>query len=622
MKELKQWIVCNSQKVPVNVSGVAINPHEPSVWMTYDTVVTTAKLLDLHIGFVLTENDEYFCIDIDKQLDSPIAKQLLEVFDGCYIEKSVSGNGWHIFGKGKFGEHSKKNGAFGVELYSSNRFILITGIDVKGDSSFTPDPSLLTWLVDSYFPPIVVNANDEWSDEAVPEWSGPIDDEELITKMLTAKISAGAAFGAKATFTDLWEANTTSLSMAYPSQNNHSPYDQSSADMALAIHLAFWTGKHGSRIKRLMLKSKLYRDKWTTNKTYLDRTIVNAINKQTSVYNFKPKGTDMIPTIHSVATSPLTNEIQVTSWGELSKKHFEEMKWIINSFLPPGVSLIAGRPKQGKSWLVLAFGLLVAAGRPVFGYTTSKSDVLYMALEDSERRLQGRTRKLMQTHNLTDTDISGFHYCIDAPKLGDRLEDQIADKLSQHPKIRFVIIDVLARIRSPRRGNQSVYDADYEVGQRIKKIGSLYPEVAFLIVHHQNKGQGDALDSISGSHGLAGGFDNTYGLVRANNGLELHIDGRDIEDSMPIPILKGEDHMWTLASRADAAEIKNSDTRNAILNAMDSNETTPKQIAERTSLDPNTINSSLRRMTSQGILTKVSRGQYKKTSLPELSVVT
>jgi len=80
--------------------------------------------------------------------------------------------------------------------------------------------------------------------------------------------------------------------------------------------------------------------------------------------------------------------------------------------------------------------------------------------------------------------------------------------------------------------------------------------------------------------------------------------------------------MWTLASRADAAEIKNSDTRNAILNAMDSNETTPKQIAERTSLDPNTINSSLRRMTSQGILTKVSRGQYKKTSLPELSVVT
>jgi hypothetical protein len=54
--------------------------------------------------------------------------------------------------------------------------------------------------------------------------------------------------------------------------------------MALASHLAFWTGKDCARIERIMLRSKLVRDKWD-REDYRHRTILNACKMQTHVYS-------------------------------------------------------------------------------------------------------------------------------------------------------------------------------------------------------------------------------------------------------------------------------------------------------------------------------------------------
>jgi hypothetical protein len=52
--------------------------------------------------------------------------------------------------------------------------------------------------------------------EPVPEWRGPVDDDDLIRRALNSR-SAGAAFGARASFADLWTANVDVLRVAYPS---------------------------------------------------------------------------------------------------------------------------------------------------------------------------------------------------------------------------------------------------------------------------------------------------------------------------------------------------------------------------------------------------------------------
>jgi primase-polymerase (primpol)-like protein len=120
----------------------------------------------------------------------------------------------------------------------------------------------------------------EWTSGPVPEWRGPVDDSELIRRALRSQSSA-AAFGGRASFADLWTGNVEALSRAYPDAVR--PYDASSADAALAAHLAFWTGANCERIDRLMRQSALARDKWE-REDYLPRTILAAAGRQEAVF--------------------------------------------------------------------------------------------------------------------------------------------------------------------------------------------------------------------------------------------------------------------------------------------------------------------------------------------------
>jgi hypothetical protein len=124
----------------------------------------------------------------------------------------------------------------------------------------------------------------EWEDKAVEGWSGPEDDEELISLMLKAKSSA-AQMGQRASVTDLWKGDKDVLAQFYPHKSND--YDYSSADQALCTHLAFWTGKNPERMKRLFERSGLVRDKWQDREDYQRNTIDSAIGWSKEVYSTK-----------------------------------------------------------------------------------------------------------------------------------------------------------------------------------------------------------------------------------------------------------------------------------------------------------------------------------------------
>ena len=76
----------------------------------------------------------------------------------------------------------------------------------------------------------------------------------------------------------------------------------------------------------------------------------------------------------------------IASAAELRGKSFPPIRFVAPPFIPEGCTILAGRPKIGKSWLMLAVGLDVAC---------EGGDVLYLALEDNERRLQTRMAKLL-----------------------------------------------------------------------------------------------------------------------------------------------------------------------------------------------------------------------------------
>ncbi len=287
MKSINQWINLQG-KIPFShATGQKINAHDPANWLTYETAKSNAN--GGHVGFVLTENDPYFCVDIDNaKIDagwSDHAIRIMSWFPGAYVEISTSGTGLHIIGRytGPAPPHRKKItfGTDEVELYTEERMIVITensngcdyNLDLTGD---------LHKFIQAVMPPTTTSTTPGSYDSPDPDWLGPDDDDELITRMLASKKSVSSHLNGKAGIHDLWTANSEALTASYPDPTR--TYDASSADAALFAHLAFWTGKHLPRMIRLAKKSALVRDKWIIHKNYLGMTGSGACERCTAVY--------------------------------------------------------------------------------------------------------------------------------------------------------------------------------------------------------------------------------------------------------------------------------------------------------------------------------------------------
>src|SRR5262245_30883908 len=80
----------------------------------------------------------------------------------------------------------------------------------------------------------------------------------------------------------------------------------------------------------------------------------------------------------------------------LLARAFPTPRMAVAGLVQEGVTVLAGRPKTGKRWLALALSLAVAAGEPALGaLAVEPGAVLYLALEEGERRLQGRLRAVL-----------------------------------------------------------------------------------------------------------------------------------------------------------------------------------------------------------------------------------
>lgn len=271
------------RKIPIGRGGRAVSPVDPAEWMTYDEALATGQPL----AFCFSENDPFFFLDIDGALNadgswSSLATAMCLRLAGCAVEVSSSGRGLHIFGVGAVSDHSNRRDDLGLEFYTRDRFVALTGTNAVGNCLHAPAD--LQALVSEYFPPSAHTVEADWTDGPVPEWRGPTDDDELIRRACR-HVSAAAAFSGKASFADLWAGNTEALAHAFPSSNH--PYDGSSADAALCAHLAWWTGKDCERMARLLRASGLARDKHD-REDYVQRTVLNACRLSAEVLQDKP----------------------------------------------------------------------------------------------------------------------------------------------------------------------------------------------------------------------------------------------------------------------------------------------------------------------------------------------
>ncbi len=299
------------------------------------------------------------------------------------------------------------------------------------------------------------------------------------------------------------------------------------------------------------------------------------------------------------------------SWSaaELMATEFPAPRWAVPGVLAEGVSLLAGPPKVGKSWMALGLGLDIAAGRPAFGrIDVDPGPVLYLALEDTPRRLKNRMGKLLDGRSAP----AGLTLATACPPLPQGGDDAIASWLDRHSDARMVVLDVFAKMRGTAPPGLSAYDADYAAVGRAKRVADEYG-VALVLVHHVRKaGADDFLAEVSGTNGLAGAADATLVLKRARGDADavLHITGRDVEEAEHALTFQPATGAWDLLD-GPAIEHAMHDTRATILRHLREHPGTgPKAIADATGLAHASVKKTCQRMNTDGQLTADPAGRY------------
>src|SRR5262249_14695458 len=146
--------------------------------------------------------------------------------------------------------------------------------------------------------------------------------------------------------------------------------------------------------------------------------------------------------------------VKIGSAEDLQAMTFNPLKFVVPGVFVEGLSLLCGKPKIGKSWLLLHAAIAVARRGFTLGDIHCKQgDVLYCALEDNARRMHARMTKLVGTSPWP----KGLFFCYDLPRLGDGGADIIRDWIASHPNARMVGIDPLAMIRQLKKLDESNY---------------------------------------------------------------------------------------------------------------------------------------------------------------------
>lgn len=234
----------------------------------------------------------------------------------------------------------------------------------------------------------------------------------------------------------------------------------------------------------------------------------------------------------------------------LSKLSLPPIKYIIDNLISVGLHILAGSPKLGKSWLMLGIGLMVSSGQSMWGRKTTPGSVLYLALEDSQNRLQTRMN-IVLNGQAAPTNLYFVTEAMPTTEgLLEAMEAWVVDQKSANQNPQLIIIDTFQKIRG-YTSSDNTYANDYRDAGELKKFADKH-EIAVIVVHHTRKqGDQDVFNTISGSTGLTGAADTMIVVKKQGHGSGdaiFYATGRDIEEIELVIKFNRTTYTWDLIS--------------------------------------------------------------------------
>ena len=306
----------------------------------------------------------------------------------------------------------------------------------------------------------------------------------------------------------------------------------------------------------------------------------------------------------------------VVTATDVLRMEFPPRRFIIPNLLPEGLTLLAGRPKQGKSWITLQLALAVATGGSVFGETVPQGRGLICALEDGYERLQDRMRA-----QAWPDPCDSIHYVISLDELGGPLDKDglagLEKRIVEH-QLSYVVVDTFVR----SVGISDVNDmAETTAALKGLQLLALRHRVAMVCVHHTNKAGGeDFLDAVAGSTGLTAVADGIAVLKRRRfeDTAALHIVHRDLGKERSLS-LRWDDASATWHYAGDATTVQRADDQRDVLLAMLTlaqlgEAATPQKIGDMVERNRGNVYKDLAALASLNLVVKATRrGAYSLT---------
>lgn len=287
--------------------------------------------------------------------------------------------------------------------------------------------------------------------------------------------------------------------------------------------------------------------------------------------------------------------LRVRSMGDLMRKELPAQNWIIDGILPVGNILLTSRPKMKKTFLALQLAIAVSTGGKFLGWDVRQGEVLFLGLEDNERRMQDRVKMLTQ-FDFKAADLSRFRYITGGMELDENNEPRVLDAeeaarayelfprgtegvmaldryLTANPDTRMVVIDTLALFRDDSSRNSDVYQREYGQMSQLTRLAAQHG-VLILVVHHEKKGlaavvSGDFMEDVSGSAGNTGGCDGVMsikGVRGEGKQRKLMFSGRDVPNEHEIDMAFDTSRGGWL--RASGGPDEDTDIETAILDML------------------------------------------------------
>ncbi len=298
---------------------------------------------------------------------------------------------------------------------------------------------------------------------------------------------------------------------------------------------------------------------------------------------------------------------------ELIDLELPEPVWIVDELIAQGLTILAGKPKVGKSWLALGLALSVASNGKFLGKRSvaSTGNVVYLSLEDNWRRLKKRLNLMLLNGNAPEK----LHFFIEWQKGEDGIT-RLDGWLQEHSDTKLVIIDTLAKVREKQKANSNLYADDYEAVCGLKSLADKY-NVAVVVVHHLRKmTSDDVLDEISGTTGITGAADTIMILKKERSRADavLYATGRDAEEKEIALQFNNLTMSWMELGNAE--EYRKSKERQDIIDLLKQADgaMSPKEIAGLLKKTEASTRFLLSDMAKRGDIGMISRGKYTFTT--------